>query len=642
MIWEDAMRPRMKGSNIRIKRFACKTFSTWMVAAILAVNLLPGSASADNPLLDRESVEHFVDGFFAEHTNRIAGAVVSVVTPAEVLLERGYGNADKENGMQVDPKKTVFQIASVSKLFTSLAVMQFVEAGKFEVGDDVNNLLPGPIDTSGHSVTIDRLLTHTAGLDETIILPTTGWAPAGELAEWNQVAVPPIVRDPGIVKSYSNIGMSLLGYVVQESAGEPFAQYIRKNITEPLDMKYSGFMYTKEMEAMRARVYTAQGEAIQEAFGIPPLDIPAGGFASTGEDMGKFMRAMLNGGELNGRRVIGPDELDAMTALHASYHPRLGGMAYGFNRTYNRGYSVLSHGGDIPGWHSGLWLIPEDRVGIFLAINNEDTALRNDFISAFMNRFFLLQSPVIDESREGSLAEARTLPASYYKGVYIPTRLSESSVARITKLIDDELRLNLTPRGEGMLTVADSWGRGDYLLQPDGLWLSSYNAIAFHEDDDRLYMQLANSPSIDYRRLAWHEDVKLHVGVISLLLALLLASGISGIVSAVRRRTYGTMLLSASSWIHLTFAAGTVILIALNDTTQAWWWVALRLLLALPVVAVLLAACSVGLAAFGKIRLGTGSRRFGWIGILTLMLSFLFASYLHYWNLFGWFGMAGL
>jgi len=305
----------------------------------------------------------------------------------------------------------------------------------------------------------------------------------------------------------------------------------------------------------------------------------------------------------------------------------------------HRGYTVLGHEGDLSGWHSGLWLVPEDRVGIFISINTDDAAFRNEFFMDFMNRFFLYRSSTITSSQDGLSGTEQLLPVGHYKGTYAPTRLAESSISRINMILDDRMQVTLTPNGEGMLTASGSSGSSHFRLRPDGLWLSPYNSFAFHEDSEGLYMQFASSPSIDYRRLAWHEDNGLHTGAISILLFLLLASGSSGIILAIRKRSFGVFLPAASSWLHLAFSIGAIVLSSVDDQGHSWWWSTMFLLLALPVVAVILAACTIVLAAIGKIHLGTRSQRFGWIGGMTLALQFIFAAYLYYWNLFGWFGV---
>ncbi len=124
------------------------------------------------PQLTREDLEAWLDGFipYALGRGNIAGGIVVVVKDGQVLLQKGFGYADVEKKLPVDPEKTLFRPGSISKLFTWTAVMQLVERGKIDLDADINQYLdfkipPGP---DGEPITMRNLMTHTSGFEEQV------------------------------------------------------------------------------------------------------------------------------------------------------------------------------------------------------------------------------------------------------------------------------------------------------------------------------------------------------------------------------------------------------------------------------------------------------------------------------------------
>src|ERR687889_2070987 len=118
---------------------------------------------------DRAELEAFLDEELGKEMQKhhIAGAAVSVVKDGELFFAKGYGEADVEKGIPVDPKQTIFHVGSVGKLFTWTAVMQLVEEGRLDLDADINTYLDFRIpDTYPHPITLKHLLTHTAGFED--------------------------------------------------------------------------------------------------------------------------------------------------------------------------------------------------------------------------------------------------------------------------------------------------------------------------------------------------------------------------------------------------------------------------------------------------------------------------------------------
>jgi CubicO group peptidase (beta-lactamase class C family) len=170
----------------------------------------------------------------------VPGAVVLVVKDGRVVFQRGYGFADLKTRRPVDPERTLFYLASLTKTFMATAAMQMVEQGKLELHADVNRTLKTfQVDHAySEPVTLAHLLTHTAGFDDRNIGYVAHTAAEAEpLAIYLSHALPPRVRPPGIVTSYSNHGYGLAGDLVEIVSGRHYADYLEENIFHPLGMR---------------------------------------------------------------------------------------------------------------------------------------------------------------------------------------------------------------------------------------------------------------------------------------------------------------------------------------------------------------------------------------------------------------------
>src|SRR6185503_6315777 len=154
---------------------------------------------------------------------------------------KGYGYADIENSLPVDPEQTLFRVGSVTKLFTWTAVMQLAEQGKLDLDADINTYLDFHIpDTYPEPITLKHLLTHTAGFEdrffEVLASDADSLVPA---RDWLISHMPARVRPPGMIAAYSNYGAALAGYIVARVSGQTYNQYIQENILAPLGMLHS-------------------------------------------------------------------------------------------------------------------------------------------------------------------------------------------------------------------------------------------------------------------------------------------------------------------------------------------------------------------------------------------------------------------
>jgi CubicO group peptidase (beta-lactamase class C family) len=421
------------------------------LALLAALRLVLGGAAAAAPSLgDPGDAEAFVTGFLQAELaeRRVPGAVFVMVRGGEVLFARGFGMADLARGVPVDPERTLFRVASVSKLFTGTAAMQLVESGALDLGADVNQYLRGfsVPPGFGEPVRVRHLLTHTAGFDDRLM----GMAASSEAAQEPLRAhlarrLPARVMPPGRVFSYSNYGMALLGAVIEEVSGRPFEAYVSERVLAPLGMTRSSFAPGPELRADLATGY-ALHRGKPEPLPYDWLNVPpAGGLAATAADMSRFLRAQLGGGALEGARILRPETLAEMHKTQFSHDPALPGVGLAFMERRHGRHRTLEHAGDWGGFASLLVLLPEADAGFFYSQNTDDLVLRERLVKALLDRYFPVERALPAEAPAGS-EERVARSVGWY-------RWNRCSRDQLTKLLAFPLRVDRAGPGALRLVV---------------------------------------------------------------------------------------------------------------------------------------------------------------------------------------------
>jgi len=356
----------------RIQRIKRKRMMFLIVFCFLTV--LPRATFAEAPT-DPMELASFLDGFFASAMDRyhVPGLVFVMVKDGKPFLAKGYGFADLETHRKIDPDKTLFRVASVSKLFTATAVMQLVEQGKLNLNEDVNLYIPNfqLSESFPQPVTLLHLLTHTAGFDERVfgvaVKRPSDLRPLGDyLAE----RMPRRVLPPGDVFSYSNHGLALAGYIVESASGVPFETYVRQNIFKPLGMSRSGFSIPPELVPDLAQGYFYKDYQYKPvAYDYIQMVAPAASLVTTGDDMARFMLAHLQKGRFDDTRILSEQTAELMHSRQFTHNPRLPGHAIGFSEDIINGRRLIGHGGSWRGFASRLVLDPEAGLGFFVSYN---------------------------------------------------------------------------------------------------------------------------------------------------------------------------------------------------------------------------------------------------------------------------------
>ena len=504
-------------------------------AGVLLLVLLGFSALAAVPPKDAVSIgatgdvewEAFVDEVMARQFEeyRLAGASVTIVRGGEIVLSKGYGFADLEAGVPVDPARTVFATASVAKPFAWTAVMQLVERGELELDADVNAYLTAfeiP-ERFGEPIRIRHLLAHTAGFEDKpvagLLSRTGGPGLEASLVRY----MPARVWPPGLYVAYSNYGAALAGYIVAEVSGRPWEEYLEAAILEPLEMtRSSGRQPIPDHLAgdMSKAYHVGSQGLIETDHEYVPLS-PAGGMVSTTEDMANFLIAHLQNGAFGEGRILDEATTRRMHAQLFTHDERLPGNAHGFWEGVQNGQRYLDHGGDTASY-TLLVLVPEHELGFYLAYNSPDGALaREAFREAFFDHVF---PPPSSSAATGAVPPASGSLAAL-TGTYGINRLSTTT---LTKLIGLGGALAVSSEDGLLVTEMPVIGRQVWAEEEPFSFteVGGSERVIFRANDRGQVEQIffSGMPEAAFTPIAWNDRIELHGALLAVALLALLSS----------------------------------------------------------------------------------------------------------------------
>jgi CubicO group peptidase (beta-lactamase class C family) len=469
---------------------------------------------------DPAELEAFLDEKLGREMEKhhIAGAAVSVVKDGELFFAKGYGSADLENGIPVDPEQTIFRIGSVTKLFTYTAVMQLVEQGKLDLDEDINTYLDFRIpDTYPQPITLKHLMTHTSGFEtryfEVAALDADDQLPT---REWLVSHMPARVSPPGEYAAYSNYGTSLAGYIVARVSGEPYDQYIQEHILNPLDMVRTT-SHSPMPPDLRSHVsvgykYEDGGFQVFPHYLGQPAIVPAGGMQASATDMARFMIAHLQDGRYSDANIAEARILKETTAqqMHSTLYtpdPRILGTAYGFFDFSDNGQRTLGHSGESAPFNSLLLLLPDQNLGVFVVYNSEGggelTNQHLGFQRAFFDHYY--PTPALKPIQPPADFAER---AGRFEGTYRTMGSEPGSYTTFEKIAVLFEPVEISDPGDGTLLLTTPWREWRF-VEVEPLYFRQVDGpfhILFREDDQGriTHMFTDFTPMFAFEKLNWY------------------------------------------------------------------------------------------------------------------------------------------
>ena len=426
------------------------------IGALAPENNVREEAVREMDVRNPQAVEAFIDGAVNSLMDKFYSpfGVVRVIKDGELILAKGYGYQDVDDKVPVDPDNTMYRPGSISKLFTWVSVLQLEEQGKLDLDTDVNEYLTQfQVEDSwpGQPVTLRHILTHTAGFEDgmfgyLIIDDPARIVPLAESLERYQ---PKRVNPPGQYVAYSNWGTNLAGLIVANLSGMNFNDYVQANIFDVLGMENATFVepLPEKFEPLMAKRYGMQaGRYHEKPYEIIANFGPAGALAASASELEKFGRALLNGGEYKGRRILQPETVERFLDQQFSHDERTRGLGLGTIHYPYNGIDIVGHDGGTTTFISHLGLAPEEDL-IFITSFSGPAAGRvhQNLIWPFYDQFFPPAEVQLDPPADFSER------APLYAGLYQWRRSSFTKVESLLRLVSG---VEVTPTDRDTLMIA--------------------------------------------------------------------------------------------------------------------------------------------------------------------------------------------
>ena len=308
-------------------------------------------------------------------SRNLPGVAIGVVSGQELVWAKGFGYADVDAKRPMTPQ-TRFRMASHSKLFTSTAIMQLRDAGKLRLDDPVSKYLPWfkikPAAPDDPPITVEELVTHSSGLPrEAGPHWTTYEFPTREQVR-SYVVEHNAAYSPEVRWKYSNLALGIAGMIVEAVSGEPYADYVRKHIFEPLGM--NGSSVDQQVEGLATGYGRKMPDGSRQR--MPFIDArglaAATGITSNVEDMAKFVSLQFRGDRVGGSQILSAGALREMHRVRVLENDWTRGNAIGFAVNRDKDKIYVGHGGSYPGYKTQTLIQLDGKVGVIVLTNEDD------------------------------------------------------------------------------------------------------------------------------------------------------------------------------------------------------------------------------------------------------------------------------
>ncbi len=325
------------------------------------------SATAQRSTITREvfraRADSLVFTYLAE--SRAPSAAFAVIRGNDTLAIGAHGLANVE-AWRAPTATTIYEIGSITKQFTSSAIMKLVEQGRVKLDDDLSKYVP-QFPLQGKKVSIHQLLNHTSGIHSYTSSP--GWAKT-----WNDELSPDeivkfVAADtfdfaPGTAYRYNNTGYVLLGMVIEKASGQKYAKFLEEQFFKPLGLRQTSYCPSKTSDPVFALGYSkGTSGTVRAQYLHLSHPFSAGALCSTVGDLAKWQRA------LDGGKVVSPASYALMSTADTLNTGRKINYGFGLVPGVFEGHKTISHTGGIPGFATAATYVPDDSLSIVVYTN---------------------------------------------------------------------------------------------------------------------------------------------------------------------------------------------------------------------------------------------------------------------------------
>tara|TARA_B110000503_G_scaffold122528_1_gene187197 strand:+ start:716 stop:2215 length:1500 start_codon:yes stop_codon:yes gene_type:complete len=383
------------------------------------------------------------------HTRSLPGISVGIVHQNKLVYSKGFGAADIISGTPITPD-SLFSVASLTKSFTSIAIMQLVQGGVIGLNDPIVSVIPELYDLNSPHEEIERinlfaLLTHTSGLPMNHAYPLNESSPVIEELDslLSGLEAQKLLFPPNTREHYSNLGLNIAGIALERLTGMKYSDYVQEKVLSPIGMNSSSFKtelsedlvtgYTSLLEAGRQpNAFSEIGAAI---------GLPSAGLRTSVKDLAQFLIWNFATLERQYSQVLDSETLAYMQRIHwaqldfvlpsiiqkavnrLSDSFDIGGAGLGFSRDGN----LVMHGGGFDGYLSEIVLDRENEIGIIVLANSSDAPVRINSqysISANLLEIFAPGFADVEAEKHNDYADYRNIytEKNFFKYLAIPTK----------------------------------------------------------------------------------------------------------------------------------------------------------------------------------------------------------------------------
>lgn len=505
-------------------------------AAGLRADVEDRSLEIDLPALSEAARTFFEEEMEERH---LPGGGLVIVHRGRVVLSEGYGVADRERGIPLDPERSVVRVGSVSKTVTALAALLLAEQGRIDLDGDVAALLPDlPIEAPGlGQVTPFHLLTQTAGFGERLFGQHARQLDDLQTLEaYLNRYLPPRRRPAGLVINYNDHHTSLAGLLVERAVGEPFAVAVSRLVFEPLGMTSSSFEQVDledELGERMATAYRLVGEDLRPLSRDYVITTPAAGLFTTVEDMGRFVALLASPKD----GPFKPETVAAITATQFQHGPGMRGRGFGLAEGELAGWRALHKDGQCSGFTARIVVVPELELAWFSLANLSIFGRAGSFLPVasvhrrLADRLAEVLLPEAPAAATAPAAEALDPPSpiARFVGTYRDTM--DPAEGWEGALLISEVRV--TESEDGSLSV---FGTEEWVEIEPGAFRPGEGGAAILRflDDDKGRARWVTLHAGAWERVSGWRTARVMRGAMAVTLLVLLVGGIVGLVS--RRR----------------------------------------------------------------------------------------------------------
>jgi len=405
----------------------------------------------------------------------IPGLSASIVINETVVWSNSYGFANIEENKIVE-NETLFKIGSVSKTVTATALMQLYEQDYFELNDPINDYLPFEVIHPLYqtkNITFHNLLTHSSGIADNwnYLFHFVGDAPISfqEFLEEYLVFGGEYYDEknnfhswePGSSWAYTNIGVALVGFLVEIISQENFTSYCQNHLFDLLDINESGW-YLRDLNVSNiAMPYYWNGKEYEPYGHIGWVDVPAGDLRTSPSQLINFLTMFINNGSFNSKEILKSDTVDLMLSPQLPFNENLGLIWW---KSILDGRIVWGHGGSDYGARAQMHFEPKTKIGVVLFINGESSTLQ------IVNKLFDYAKTLLENSPPKTpdiTGPNKGKPETKYNFTFVTQDPDEDNIWYYIKWGDGDIEEWIGPYHSGEeINLSHSWSEdGRYFIK---------------------------------------------------------------------------------------------------------------------------------------------------------------------------------